>query len=81
MGASFCSYQIHPWIQGSDFRAIFVKARKAVDQVSAEGRVDIFWGELSPGEPIVGPRTPVTDHDLAVSINVVFNGFWKIVTG
>ena len=51
-------YQVHPLVEGLDGERLVVDAGEAVDQVSAEGRVDTFRRKLSQAWTVVGPRAP-----------------------
>ena len=74
VGSKHLFYQVHPLIEWLDGGRLVVDSGEAVDQVSAEGRVDAIRAEPALTGPVVGPCTPEFD----LNEDIVLKNYTKV---
>ena len=60
--------EVHPRIQGLHGPVTALQPCEAVDEVGAQGGVDVLGGELPHTRPVVGPGAPVADNLQVISM-------------
>ena len=59
----FPHIKIHPGVEAFHGPVVSLQPGEAVDEVGAEGRVNVLRGELAPVRPVVSPGAPIA-HNL-----------------
>ena len=59
----FTNIKIHPGVEALHGPVVSLQPGEAVDEVGAEGRVNVLRGELAPVRPVVSPGAPIA-HNL-----------------
>ena len=62
--------QIHPGVEALHGPVVFLQPGKAVDEVGAQGRVNMLGSKLASIRSVVSPGAPVT-HNLQSNITIL----------